>query len=110
MEFYTGTVEVEEKEVSKMAYDDGKVKDLVEKPQKGQITKKEAKRRKLTSLGWAITVVILSVFIAFIFLWVYPTIETDPIGTIIRSVVLLTALAVVFSIAAALGRKKLFRE
>jgi len=93
-----------------MSGEEGQVKDLAEKPQKGEITKKKAKRRKLTPLGWAFMVVILLVFVVSIFLRVYPTIETDPIGTIIRSVVLLVALAVVSSIAAALGRKKLFRE
>lgn len=86
----------------------GEVKDLAEKLQKGEITKKETTRRKLTPWGWVTMAVILLVFIVFIFLWVYPTIETDPVGTIIRSVVLLAALAVVSSVAVALDRKKLF--
>jgi len=37
---------------------EGKMEDLAEKAQKGEITKKEAKRRKLTPLGWAFMVVI----------------------------------------------------
>jgi hypothetical protein len=103
-------MEFKEGEVSKMAYNKRKAKDLAEKPQKGEITKKEARRRRLTPLGWAFLVVILLVFVAFIFLWVYPAIETNPVGAIIRTVVLLAVLAAVSGIAVALGRKKLFRQ
>jgi len=55
-------------------------------------------------------VAMLLVFVAIVFLWISPHIRTDPVGTIIRTVVLLAAEAVVFSIAAALGRDKFFRE
>lgn len=72
---------------------------------------KETKRRKLTPLGWVTMAAILAVFIAFIFLWIYPIAETGPLGTILtRMVVLFVALAVVSGIAVALGRKRLFRE
>lgn len=72
---------------------------------------KETKRRKLTPLGWVTMAVILAVFIAFIFLWIYPIAETGSLGTILtRMVVLFVVLAVVSGVAVALGRKRLFRE
>jgi len=72
---------------------------------------RETRRKKLTPLGWVTLVVILAVFIAFIFLWIYPIAKTGPPGTILtRMVVLFVALAVACGVVRALGGKRLFRE
>ena len=44
------------------------------------------------------------------FLWIYPHIEEEPIGTITRSVILMIILAVVLGVVRALGGKRLIRE
>jgi len=71
---------------------------------------KEPRRKKPTPLGWAIAAIILAVFILVLFLWIYPHIKEEPIGTITRIVVLMIILAVVLGVVRALGGKRLIRE
>ena len=70
----------------------------------------EIRRKKPTPLGWATIAIILAVFIFGVFLLVYPHIEEDPTGTIIRVFILLIILSVVTGVVKVLGGKRLFRE
>jgi len=72
--------------------------------------KKSPKRRKLTPLGWATMGVILGAFVASIFLWIYPIVETEPITILTRVIVLFVALGAVSGAAVKLGKKRLFQE
>jgi len=71
---------------------------------------KESRRKKPTPLGWVTIAIILAVFIFGFFLWIAPHVRGDPTGTIIRTFILLIALAVVIGVVKALGGKSLFRE
>jgi polyferredoxin len=71
---------------------------------------REKRRKKPTSLGWIIIIIIFAVFILGIFLWIVPHIRVNPIGTIIRVIILLAIFAVVMVVVRELGGKRLFRK
>ncbi len=72
--------------------------------------RREKRWKKPTPLGWIIIIIIFAVFVWGIFLWIVPHIRVNPIGTIIRVIILLTIFAVVMVVVRELGGKRLFRE
>ncbi len=54
--------------------------------------------------------VILGTFVASIFLWIYPIVETEPMTVLTRVILLLVAVGAASGAAVKLGKKKLFQE